>query len=129
MWQNISPNKISNDRQSMTTIKSEPIDRTNRSSRTTSEHDENHFDIEHNPNSTISSQKSNDDIKIDSNEKKHHHHHHHHHHKSHKRHKTKHDLSINGDRYIKLNLKYFFQLFLCLIPVVINIQQLHQCLI
>ncbi|CAF0878225.1 unnamed protein product, partial [Adineta ricciae] len=27
----------------------------------------------------------------------HHHHHHHHHHKSHKRHKTKHDISVNGD--------------------------------
>jgi len=99
MWQNISPNKNSNDHQSTATIKSEPIDRTNRSSRTTSEHDENHLDIEHNQNSTISSQKSNDDIKIESNEKKHHHHHHHHHHhKSHKRHKTKHDLNVNGDR-------------------------------
>ncbi len=93
MWQNISPNKNSNDRQSITTIKSEPIDKT------TSEHDENHFDNEHNQHSTASSQKSNDDIKIESHEKKHHHHHHHHHHKSHKRHKTKHDLSVNGDRY------------------------------
>ncbi len=98
MWQNLSPNKNSTDRPSMTTIKSEPTDRTNRPSRTTSEHDENHFDIEHNQNSIISSRKSIDDIRIESNEKKHHHHHHHHHHKSHKRHKTKHDLSINGDR-------------------------------
>jgi hypothetical protein len=96
MWQNLSPNKNSNDRQSSTLIKNEPMDRTNRSSRTTSEHDENHFDIEHNENSTLS---SHDDLKIESNEKKHHHHHHHHHHhKSHKRHKTKHDLSVNGDR-------------------------------
>ena len=90
MWQNTSPNK-----NPMASIKSEP---TNRSSRTTSEHDENQFDIEHKHNSTTSSQKSTDDIKIESSERKHHHHHHHH--KSHKRHKTKHDLSINGDRYI-----------------------------
>ena len=98
MWQNISPNKNSNDRQSITTIKSEPIEKT---SRATSEHDENHhFDTEHNRNATASPHKSIEDIKIESNEKKHHHHHHHHHHhKSHKRHKTKHDLSVNGDRY------------------------------
>jgi hypothetical protein len=95
MWQNLSPNKNSTDRQAMITIKNEPTDRTNRSSRTTSEHDENHFDIEQNPNSIISSRKSNDDNKIESHDKKHHHHYHHHHHK---RHKTKHDLSINGDR-------------------------------
>ncbi|CAF1091313.1 unnamed protein product [Rotaria sordida] len=106
MWQNTSPNKNSNDRSSSittipptTTIKTEPIDQTNR---TTSEHEENHIDNEQNQNSITSSallQKSKDDIKIiePNNEKKHHHHHHHHHHKSHKRHKTKHDLSINGD--------------------------------
>jgi hypothetical protein len=110
MWQNLSPNKNASDRQSMTTIKSEPIDRTNRSSRTTSEHDEHPFDIEHNQNSILSSQKSHDDLKIESNEKKHHHHHHHHHHKSHKRHKTKHDLSVNGDRYAKTKSEIFFSL-------------------
>ncbi|UJR26203.1 hypothetical protein I4U23_007546 [Adineta vaga] len=95
MWQNLSPNKMSNDRQSMSTIKSEPIDKTNRSSRTTSENEDNHCDNGQHQNSTTSSQKSADEIKIESHEKKHHHHHHHH--KSHKRHKTKHDLSVNGD--------------------------------
>lgn len=93
MWQNHSPSKTSNDRQ-LTTVKNEPTDPTNR---TTSEHEDNHFDIEHNQNSltSSSSQISKDDSKIESAEKKHHHHHHH---KSHKRHKTKHDLSANCDR-------------------------------
>ena len=121
MWQNLSPNKTSTDRQSMTTIKSEPTDRTNRSSRSTSEHDENHLDLEH-------PRKPTDEIKIDSHEKKHHHHHHHHH-KSHKRHKTKHDLSINGDRYedeSTIFLQSFSRLFLL---VVKSIQQSHPCLI
>lgn len=90
VWQNHSPNK--SERQSLTTIKTEPKDR---SHRTTSEHDENHFD--NREHSTTSSQKSSDDMKSDSNERKHHHHHHHYHHKSHKRHKTNHDLSVNGD--------------------------------
>ena len=88
VWTNHSPHK--SERQSLTTIKTEPKDRSNR---TTSEHDENHFDSrEHKEHS----QQSTDDIKSDLNDRKHHHHHHHHH-KSHKRHKTNHDLSINGD--------------------------------
>ena len=98
MWQNRSPHRHSNELQSTaTSIKSEPHDKTTRSSRTTSEHDENHFEPEHDGHSL----KSNDDSKNESNDKKHHHHHHHHHHhKSHKRHKTKHDLTVNGDRYV-----------------------------
>lgn len=91
MWQNVSPSKNSNDRLS-STIKSEPIDQTNR---TLSEHGENRTDNEQSLHSSTSTQKSKDDVKNESSDKKHHHHHHH---KSHKRHKTKHDLSINGDR-------------------------------
>ena len=98
MWHNISPNKNSNDYSSTSTVQSKPIDEANHPSRVISEHDEHHFDIKQHRNSTTSSQKSNDDMKIESNDKKRHHHHHHHHHKSHKRHKTKHDLSANGDR-------------------------------
>lgn len=111
MWQNSSPNKNSTDRPPLTTVKTEP---TNRSSRTTSEHDESQFDIEYIPNSILASRNSTDDLKSESHEKKHRHHHHHHHHK---RHKTKHDLSINGDRYKNktkwcffMNYYFFFSL-------------------
>ena len=129
MWQNSSPNKNSFDRPSLTTVKTEP---TSRSSRTTSEHDESQFDINYIPNSTISSRKSTDDIKSESYDKKHRHHHHHQHH-HHKRHKTKHDFSVNGDRYRRKNeyaifsyIDIFFSLLLVR-HLAINIQRLHPC--
>ena len=73
---------------------------TEKSHRTTSEHDDTQPTKHDQSPTPISSQKSIDESKCDTQEKKHHHHHHHHHHKAHKRHKTKHDLTINGDRYI-----------------------------
>ena len=121
MWQNRSPTKNPTDHHSTTTIKHEPTDK---SSRTTSEHDDSHRDHD------LSPQRSTDESRSDNHERKHHHHHHH---KAHKRHKTKHDLSVNGDRYVnKIELLAWTVLWRSSSsspPVVTNIRPSPQCLI